>query len=89
MQKSERPVALKVVQDIDQRRWHVYVTLPSGAPMDVTGFRNEPAAKAWIKNDSAELLRELANGNLPEDLSLLPAVGARRRTGRRVYRPAG
>ena len=89
MQKFEGPIALKAVQDIDQRSWHVYGTLPSGAPMDVTGFKNEPAAKAWIKNESAELLRELANGNLPVDLSLLPAAGADRRRGRRFYRPAG
>jgi hypothetical protein len=85
MQKSEWPIALKVVQDKDQSSWHVHVTLPSGAPMDVTGFKNEPAAKAWIKNESAAWLRELVSGNMPEGLGLLPAAGmfASHRRGRR------
>ena len=74
MQKHERPIA--VVQDIDQRSWYVHVTLRSGAPMDVTGFKNEPAAKAWIENESAAWLREVLSGNMPEGLRLLPVAGA-------------
>ena len=90
MQNSDRPVALKVVQDIDERSWHVHVTLPSGAPMDVAGFKNESAAKTWIKNESVAWLRELVSGNMPEDRALLPAAGesASARRGRRFYRPS-
>ena len=72
MQKYERPIA--IVEDKDQRSWHVHVTLRSGAPMDVTGFKNEPDAKAWI--ESAAWLREVLTGNMPEGLRLLPVAGA-------------
>ena len=74
MQEYEQPIA--VVQDAYQRGWQVHMTLPSGAPMDVIGFKNETAAKAWIENESAAWLREVLSGNMPEALRLLPAAGA-------------
>ena len=67
MQKSEQTVAPEVIQDKDQGSWHVHVKLSSGAPMDITGFKTEPAAKAWIKNEYATWLKDLVSGKHSDD----------------------
>jgi hypothetical protein len=60
-------MALEIVEDKYQRCWHIYTMLPSGAPLDVIGFKNESAAKAWIRSETARSLREVLRGNSPQN----------------------
>jgi hypothetical protein len=43
-------------------RWFVRLTLPHGLQPQITGFRREAEAAAWIKHESADWLKKYEGG---------------------------
>jgi hypothetical protein len=42
--------------------WFVRLSLPHGLQPQITGFRREAEAEAWIKHESAEWLKKYEGG---------------------------